>query len=139
MLRIYYAHWGQSVTDGSTVTKWAVNFKQRFCNTLAVKHKYSNSLPINEARNYKRRRQQKLNIHTNTLRKSPSSEFSLKSFSLTDLSIGGGLANATPTYYSSTQFIFASFPPTKMTPITVSSIHYDEELNCWFFLHHQYF
>ena len=31
--------------------------------------------------------------------------FSLKSFSLTSLSIGGGLVDATPAYYSSTQFI----------------------------------
>jgi len=28
---------------------------------------------------------------------------------------------------------FAGFPPTKTAPIIVSSIRYDEELNCWFF------
>ena len=53
-LRIYYDHWWQNVTDGATITEWAVNFKQRFCNALAVKHKYSDSLNINEAHNYKR-------------------------------------------------------------------------------------
>ena len=117
MLCIYYTHWWQSVTDGATVTEWVVNFKQKFCNALAVKHKYSNSLPINEACNYKKRRQQKLKVHTNTLRKSLSNQFSLKS----------------PACYSSTQFIFVDFPPTKITPIIASSFHYKEELNCWFF------
>ena len=110
-----------------------MNFKQRFCNALAVEHKYSNLLPINEARNYKKKRQQKLNVHTNTLRKSLSSQFSLKSFFLIDLSIKGDLANTTPTCYFSTQFIFAGFPPTEMTLITALSIHYDVELNYQFF------
>ena len=59
--------------------------------------------------------------------------FSLKSFSLIDLSIEGGLANTTPTCYSSTQFILHVFPPTETTPITTLSIRYDEELNCSFF------
>ena len=40
--------------DGATVTKWAMNFRQIFCNALAVEHKYSDSLPIDEALNYKR-------------------------------------------------------------------------------------
>ena len=57
---------------------------------------------INAARNYKKIRQRKLKVNTNTLQKSPSNEFSLKSFSLTNLSIRGGLANATPACYSST-------------------------------------
>ena len=110
--------------------KVSCDFKQRFCNSLAVEHKYSNSLPINEARDYKKRRQQKLKIHTNTLRKSLSSQFSLKSFSFTNLSIGGNLANTTLACYSSSQFIFASFPPTEMITIIASSIHYNEEFNC---------
>ena len=41
--------------------------------------------------------------------KSVSTIFSLESFSLTDLSIEGGLADATPTHYSSTQFILQVF------------------------------
>ena len=53
-LHIYYYHWWRNVTDTATVTEWAVNFKQRFCNALAVEHKYSDSLNINEAHNYKR-------------------------------------------------------------------------------------
>ena len=62
-LSIYYTHWWQRVMDEAMVTNWVVNFKQRFCNALAVKHKYSNSLPINEAHNYKKRRQQKLKVY----------------------------------------------------------------------------
>ena len=46
MLCIYYNHWWQNVTDGATITEWAVNFRQRFCTALAVEHKYSDSLPI---------------------------------------------------------------------------------------------
>ena len=53
-VRIYYAYWWQSITDGATVTKWAVNFRQRFCNALAVEHKYNYSLPMNGVHNYKR-------------------------------------------------------------------------------------
>ena len=45
-LRIYYDHWWKNVMDGATVTKWAVKFRQRFYNALAVEHKYSNSLSI---------------------------------------------------------------------------------------------
>ena len=86
-----------------------MNFRQRFCNALVIEHKYSNSLPINEAYNYKKKRQQKLKVHTNTLRKSLSSQFSLNSFSLTNLSIVGGLANTTATCYSSTQFFLQVF------------------------------
>ena len=67
MLRIYYAHWWQSVTEGATVIEWAVNFRKIFCNALAIEHKYSNSLPINKARNYKKRRQQKLKVHIKIL------------------------------------------------------------------------
>ena len=67
MLSIYYDYWWQSVTNGATVTEWAVSFRQRFCNVLTVEHKYSNSLPINEAHNYKKRRQQKLKVHTKIL------------------------------------------------------------------------
>ena len=33
-----------------------MNFRQKFCNALAVEHKYSNSFPINGAHNYKRRK-----------------------------------------------------------------------------------
>ena len=40
--------------EGATVTELVVNFRQGFCNALAVEHKYSDSLPINEAHNYKR-------------------------------------------------------------------------------------
>ena len=61
--------------DGATVTEWAVNFKQRFCNALAIKHKCTDSLPINEAQNYVKKNQQKWKVHTNTLRKSLSSMF----------------------------------------------------------------
>ena len=53
-LRIYYDHWWQNVTDGLTVTKWAVASKQKFWNALTVEHKCSTSLPINKAYNYKR-------------------------------------------------------------------------------------
>ena len=45
-LRLYYYRWWQNITDGVTVTEWAVNFRQRFCNALAVEHKYGDSLPI---------------------------------------------------------------------------------------------
>ena len=61
--------------DGVTVTEWAMNFRQRFCNALAVEHKYSNSLPINEAHNYKRKSNKKLKVHVNTLQKSLFSLF----------------------------------------------------------------
>ena len=53
-LRIYYAHWWWNVTDGATVIEWVVISRQRFYIALAVEHKCSTSLPINEARNYKR-------------------------------------------------------------------------------------
>ena len=45
-LHIYYDHWWWNVMDGATVTEWAMNFKQKFCNTLAIEHNYSDSLPI---------------------------------------------------------------------------------------------
>ena len=45
-LHIYYDHWWRNVTDGTIVTEWAVNFRQRFYNALAVEHKHSGSLPI---------------------------------------------------------------------------------------------
>ena len=45
-LRIYYDHWWRNVTDEAMVTEWVVNFRQRFCNALAVEHKYNDSLPI---------------------------------------------------------------------------------------------
>ena len=105
MSHIYYAHWWQNVTDGAAVTEWAVNFRPRFCNALAIWHKYNDSLPINEAYNYKKKEQHKWKVHTNTWQKSLLSLFSLESFCLTYLSIGGGLANATPTCYPSTEFI----------------------------------
>ena len=54
MLYIYYTHWWQNVMDGATITEWAVISRWRFCNTLAIEHKCSKSLPINEAHNYKR-------------------------------------------------------------------------------------
>ena len=53
-LRIYYDHWWQNVTNGPTVTKWVMASRQRFYNALAVEHKCSTSLHINEAYNYKR-------------------------------------------------------------------------------------
>ena len=66
-------------------------------------------MPINEAQNYKRKTN-KNERYTQILYENHSVVcFSLKSFSLTDLSIGGGLANATPTCYSSTQFILQVF------------------------------
>ena len=106
---IYYAHWWQNVTDRATVTKWAVNFRPRFCNALAVEYKYSDSLSINEAHNYKRK-SSKSEKYTQILYKNHSPVcFSLKSFSLTDLSIEGGLVIATPTCYSSTQFVLQVF------------------------------
>ena len=104
-LRIYYAHWWRNVTDGTTVTEWAVISKQRFCNTLAVEYKCNTSLPINDAYHYKRednRNPRYTQLHTNTLRNHYVLLFSLESFSLTDLSIEGGLANATLTCYPST-------------------------------------
>ena len=54
MSHIYYVHWWLSVTNGATVIEWAVNFRQRFFNALAIEHKYNDSLPINEVHNYKR-------------------------------------------------------------------------------------
>ena len=109
MSHIYYTHWWQNVIDGVTVTEWAVNFKSRFCNELAIEHKYSNSLPINEAHNYKRKIN-KSERYTQILYENHSPVyFSLKSFSLIDLSIGGRLANGTPTCYSSSQFILLVF------------------------------
>ena len=66
--------------DGVTVTEWAMNFRQRFCNALAVEHKYNNSLPINEAYNYKRKSNKKLKVHVNTLQKSLFSLFLSKTF-----------------------------------------------------------
>ena len=44
--RIYYAHLWRNVTDGATVTEWAVNFRQRFYNALAIEYKYSDPFPI---------------------------------------------------------------------------------------------
>ena len=45
-LRIYYNYWWRNVTDGATITEWAMNIRERFCNALAIEHKYSDSLPI---------------------------------------------------------------------------------------------
>ena len=45
----------KNVMNGTMGTKWAVNFKPRFCNAVAIKHKYNDSLPINEAHNYERK------------------------------------------------------------------------------------
>ena len=53
-LHIYYTHWWRNVTDGATITEWAVISRWKFCNTLAIEHKCSTSLPINETHNYKR-------------------------------------------------------------------------------------
>ena len=53
-LHISYDHWWLNVTDGAAITECVVKFKQRFCNVLAVEHKYSDSLPIDYALNYKR-------------------------------------------------------------------------------------
>jgi len=106
-LRIYYDHWWQNVTDGPTVTKWVVASRQRFCNALAIEHKCNTSLP-NEAYNYKRednKNPRYPQLHTNTLRNHFVLIFSLESFSLTDLSIRGGLVDTTLAFYSSTQFI----------------------------------
>ena len=69
-------------------------------------------------------------LHKNNLRNLSQLNFSLESFSLLDLSFGGGLANATPACYSSPLFIFAGFSPIETTPFTASSIGYDKELNC---------
>ena len=41
--------------DGATIARWAVNFRQGSCNALAIEHKYSDLLPINEAHNYKKK------------------------------------------------------------------------------------
>ena len=101
---IHVIQW-QNVTDGATVTKWAINFKSRFCNALAVEHKYNDSLPINEAHNYKRKAKEVKGTHKYSTKHHSPVCFSLKSFSLIDLSIGGGLANATLACYSSTKFI----------------------------------
>ena len=109
MSRIYYAHWWQNVTDGATITEWVVNFKPRFCNALAIGHKYSDSLPINEAYNYKRK-SNKSERYTQILYENHFPIcFTLKSFPLTNLSIGGGLANTTLACYSSTQFFLQVF------------------------------
>ena len=78
------------------ITKWVVNFRWRFCNTLAFEHKYCDALPINETHNYKRK-SNKSERYTQILYENHSPIcFSLKSFFLIDLSIGGGLANTTP-------------------------------------------
>ena len=83
--------------DGATVTG--------FCNVIAAEHKYSDSLPVNEAHNYKIK-SNKSKRYTQILYENHSLVyFSLKSFSLIDLSIGGGLVDATPMCYSSPQFI----------------------------------
>ena len=43
-LRIYRAHWWWNIADGAMATKWAMYYKQRFCNALAIEHKYNDSL-----------------------------------------------------------------------------------------------
>ena len=135
-LCIYYDYWWQNVTDGPMVTEWAVASRQRFCNALIVEHKCSTSLPINEVYHYKRednRNPRYAQLHTNTLGNLSQLVFPLESFPLTDLSVGGGLADTTTACYSSPLFIFARFSSTEMIPFTKSSIRYDEELNYWFF------
>ena len=85
-----------------------MNFRQRFCNALVVKHKYSDSLPINQTFNYKRestRNPRYDQSHTNTLRNHYPFFSCQESFSLTNLTVEGGLADATSACYSSTQFI----------------------------------
>ena len=98
----------------SNGNEWAVHTKHEFRNVLVVEHKCKNSLPINAASNYKRRKHQKPKVRSithkkKTLRNHSLLIFSLESFSLIDLSIGGGLVDATPMHYSSTQFILQVF------------------------------
>ena len=138
MLRIYYDHWWQNVIDGPIVTEWVVASKQRFCNALVVKHKCSTSLPIYKAYNYKREDNRNPRwLHTNTLRNHSQLVFSLESFSLTDLSIEGGSADATPACYSSPQFILQDshlqrWPLSQHHPSTTTRSSTVD------FLHHQY-
>ena len=88
--------------DRATVIDRAVNFRQRFRNALAVEHKYNDSLPINKAYNYKKE-SNRIERYTQILYENHSPvSFSLKSFSLANLIIEGGLANATLTSYSFT-------------------------------------
>ena len=78
--------------------------RQRFCKALAVEHRCSTSLPINEAYHYKREDNRNIRytqLDTNTLRNISQLIFSLESFSLTYLSIEGNLADATLACYSS--------------------------------------
>jgi len=97
----------------SNGNEWDVHTKHEFRNVLVVGHKCRNSLPINAASNYKRRKHQKPKVrsitHKKTLRNHSLLIFSLESFSLIDLSIGGGLVDATPTHCSSIQFILQVF------------------------------
>ena len=91
--------------DRATVIDRAVNFRQRFRNALAVDHNTMIHCPLNEAHNYKKE-SNRIERYTQILYENHSPIcFSLKSFSLADLSIEGGLANATPTCYFFTQFI----------------------------------
>ena len=65
-----------------------MNFRQRFCNALAIEHKYSDSLPIDQAFNYKRestKNPRYAQLQTNTLRKSLSTLFLSNSKNLSSL------------------------------------------------------
>ena len=129
---IYYAHWWQRVMDGAAVTKWAVNFKQRSCNTLAVKHKYSDSLPINEQTTIKVKATKVKGTHKYST-KLLSTHFFSRIFLPYWLKHRRrfGWCHTSVLFFLSVHF--AGFLPTKTTPFTVSSICYDKELNCWFF------
>lgn len=91
-LSIYYDHWWRNIMDRATVIEWAVNFRQKFCNALAVEHKCSDSWHIDWALNYNRestRIPRYDHFYTPILYRNHSPVcFSLKSFSLTNLSIG---------------------------------------------------
>ena len=97
----------------SNGNEWAVHTKHEFRNVLVVEHKCRNSLPLTQQATIKGESTRNLRyaqLHTKkTLRNHSLLIFSLESFSLIDLSIGGGLVDATPTHYSSTQFILQVF------------------------------
>ena len=118
--------------NGAIVTEWVVTSRQRICNALAVKHKCSTLLPINEAHNYKRE-DNRSHRYTQILY-----EITLYYF-LSRIFLPYWLKHWRRFSWCHTDALlfhpvhFAGFPSTETISFTASSICYDEKLNCCFF------
>ena len=113
----------------SNGNKWAAHLKASIDNILAIEHKCRNSLSIKTRNIYKREEQLNPKVHTNTHLKITPSQFLSNNFLFFWLKYYSVFGK----YHTS---VFYFFPKLyhKFTletrPITGSSIHWDEDLNC---------